>query len=163
MTFERKRDASFSNRALILWCDGVLCRSQSGLRTPSSADDVEVFAERTEVLGRYRDDGWRLLGLSWQPEIAEDSLTTSQVDACFARLQQLLGLSIEVEYCPHAGGPPTCWCRKPLPGLGIMFIRRHRLDPSQCIYVGKGAQDPAFARRLGFQYRDAREFFASPA
>jgi hypothetical protein len=28
------------------------------------------------------------------------------------------------------------------------------------IYVGGGPQDPGFARRLGFQYRDAGEFFA---
>ena len=68
-------------------------------------------------------------------------------------MQELLGVAIEVVYCPHAGGPPICWCRKPLPGLGVVFIQRHRLDPSQCLYVGAGPQDPGFARRLGFRYR----------
>jgi hypothetical protein len=47
--------------------------------------------------------------------------------------------------------------------LGVVFIERHRLDPSRCIYVGSGPQDPGFARRLGFQYRDAGEFFSSDA
>ena len=28
-------------------------------------------ADRAAVLARYRDEGWRLLGMSWQPEIAE--------------------------------------------------------------------------------------------
>jgi histidinol phosphatase-like enzyme len=65
----------------------------------------------------------------------------------------LAGLPIEVEYCPHAAGPPRCWCRKPLPGLGVLMIQRHRLDPSQCVYVGAGAADPGFARKLGFSYR----------
>jgi hypothetical protein len=46
-----------------------------------------------------------------------------------------------------------------LPGLAVAFIRNYQLDPSQCIYVGAGAQDPGFARRLGFQYRDATDFF----
>jgi hypothetical protein len=46
-----------------------------------------------------------------------------------------------------------------LPGLAVAFIERYRLDPAQCIYVGAGAQDPGFARRLGFQYREAEEFF----
>jgi histidinol phosphatase-like enzyme len=74
-------------------------------------------------------------------------------------MQELLGVAIDVEYCPHGGGPPVCWCRKPLPGLGVIFIERHRLDPSQSIYVGVGPQDLGFARRLGFQYRSAADFF----
>jgi len=167
LPFERLRDATFSNKAVLLWCDGVLRRSRSGARTPSSADDVEVFAERGEVLRRYRDNGWRLLGLSWQPEIADKTMSVDQVHAGFERMQELLGLAIpgaiELEYCPHAGGPPICWCRKPLPGLGVVFIDRHRLDPSQCLYVGAGPQDPGFARRLGFEYRDAAEFFGPAA
>jgi histidinol phosphatase-like enzyme len=80
----------------------------------------------------------------------------------FGGLRDLLGVDIEVACCPHAGGPPACWCRKPLPGLGVLFQHRHALDPSRCIYVGSGAQDPGFARRLGFQYRGADEFFGSP-
>ena len=160
-TFERRRDASHTNRAVVVWLDGVLWRSRSGLRSPSSADDVEVYAERGEVLRRYAADGWRVLGLSWQPEIADNVYTSVQVEDGFARMRELLGLAIEVEYCPHGAGPPVCWCRKPLPGLGVVFMQRHGLDASQCIYVGTGPQDPGFARRLGFQYRGAAEFFAS--
>jgi aryl-alcohol dehydrogenase-like predicted oxidoreductase len=142
MAFTRTRDASMTDRALIVWCD-------------------EALAERGAILRRYRDEGWLLLGLAWRPEIADRKLTTKQVDAEFARLQEQVGVSIEVLYCPHAAGPPKCWCRKPLPGLGVVLIERHRLDPARCIYVGSGPQDPGFARRLGFQYRDAGEFFAS--
>jgi histidinol phosphatase-like enzyme len=74
-------------------------------------------------------------------------------------MNELMGLAIEVEYCPHAGGPPTCWCRKPLPGLGVLLTHRHRLDAGSCIYVGEGAQDAGYAQRLGLQYRTARELF----
>jgi histidinol phosphatase-like enzyme len=125
-----------------------------------SPDDVEVFAERGEVIRRYAKQGWQVLGLGWQPAIAEEVVTAEQVEACYARMRELLGVAIDVLYCPHGGGPPVCWCRKPLPGLGVVFIQRYRLDPSQCIYVGSGPQDPGFARRLGFQYRDAARFFA---
>jgi aryl-alcohol dehydrogenase-like predicted oxidoreductase/histidinol phosphatase-like enzyme len=155
ISFERTRDATFDNRALIVWCDGVLSRSRR-----TAADDVEVFSERGEVLRRYAQDGWRILGLGWQPDIAQEVVTAEQVEAGYRRMQERLGVAMDVLYCPHGGGPPTCWCRKPLPGLGIVFIQRYRLDPSQCIYVGNGPQDPGFARRLGFQYRDAGEFFA---
>jgi histidinol phosphatase-like enzyme/predicted kinase len=157
--FERRRDPTFSNRALILWCDGVLRRSKSGQPRPVSPDDVELLPGRAEVLRRHAAEGWRLLGMSWQPEIVEKAVSVSEVDAGFARMRELLGVPIEVEYCPHGGGPPVCWCRKPLPELGVRFIQRHRLDATQCIYVGGSPQDAGFARRLGFQYRDAAEFF----
>jgi len=159
--FERRRDPSLVNRAVIVWCDGVLQRSRAGRRTPSSPDDLDGPFERGALLRRHADDGWRILGLSWLPEIAEKTMTAADAGAVFDRLRELLGVAIEVEYCPHAAGPPLCWCRKPLPGLGVVFQQRHRLDPSKCIYVGAGAQDPGFARRMGFVYRDANEFFGA--
>jgi aryl-alcohol dehydrogenase-like predicted oxidoreductase/histidinol phosphatase-like enzyme len=162
MSFERVRDPSMTNKAVIVWCDGVLVRrsADDDGRTPVSPEDVDVFDGRGVVLRRYHEEGWKLLGLSWQPEIADKAMTSEQADARLARVRELLGVPIEILYCPHGAGPPICWCRKPLPGLGIVFIQRHRLDPSQCIYVGAGPQDPGFARRLGFQYRDAEDFFA---
>jgi len=142
MPFERTHDPSMTNRALIVWCD-----------------DIDAFVERAPVLRRYHDDGWILLGLAWRPQIADKTMTREQVEASFARIRESLGVPIDFLYCPHGGGPPVCWCRKPLPGLGVVFIQRYRLDPAQCIYVGDGPQDPGFARRLGFQYRDTADFF----
>jgi aryl-alcohol dehydrogenase-like predicted oxidoreductase/histidinol phosphatase-like enzyme len=158
--FERRIDPSFVNRAVIVWCDGVLLRSRSGLRVPLTPDDVEVETDRAAVLRRYQKGGFGLLGISWQPGTAEGQQSPDGVKAVVARMCEHLGIEIEVEYCPHAPGPPNCWCRKPLPGLGVLFVQRHRLDPAQCIYVGAGPQDPGFARRLGFRYREARDFFA---
>jgi aryl-alcohol dehydrogenase-like predicted oxidoreductase/histidinol phosphatase-like enzyme/predicted kinase len=171
--FERRIDPTHVNRAVIVWCDGVLLRSRSGHRTPANADDVELVENRAPLLREYHDAGWLVLGLSWQPEIAEGTRSAEDANAVFARMNQLIGLStdvidkpsglsIEVHYCPHAAGPPRCWCRKPLPGLGVLLIHRHRLDPARCVYVGEGSQDPGFARKLGFTYREAGEFFAPP-
>ena len=159
--FVRQLDASFSNRAVIVWCDGVLIRSQSGRRMPRAASDAEVDVERGATLRRYRDDGWKILGMSWLPEISEQLMTEADARAVFDRMRELLDVEIEVEYCPHPAGPPICWCRKPLPGLGVAFMNRHRLDPRRCIYVGSGAQDPGFARKLGFDYREASPFFST--
>lgn len=142
--FERKTEPTFTNRAVIVWCD-------------------EALIDRGAVLRRYRDEGWLLLGLAWYPQVADKTMTPEQVEQRFASMQEQLGVSIDMLYCPHAAGPPKCWCRKPLPGLGVVLIQRHRLDPSQCVYVGSGPQDPGFARRLGFQYRDADDFFGSSA
>jgi aryl-alcohol dehydrogenase-like predicted oxidoreductase/predicted kinase/histidinol phosphatase-like enzyme len=158
--FERRTDPGHVNRAVIVWCDDVLLRSRSGGRTPASPDDAVVLEERGPILRRYRDEGWRVLGLSWQPEIADGTRAAADVTDVFTRLNEGLGLAIDVEYCPHGAGPPRCWCRKPLPGLGVLLIHRHQLDPAQCIYVGEGPQDPGFARKLGFTYRGATAFFS---
>jgi aryl-alcohol dehydrogenase-like predicted oxidoreductase/predicted kinase len=158
--FERRLDPSFVNRAVIVCCEDVLLRSRLGLRVPLAPDDVETMTDRAVLLRRYREEGYRLLGISWQPEVADGNQSAEGVAAVMRRMCDLLGVDIEVEYCPHAAGPPACWCRKPLPGLGVLFVQRHRLDPSQCIYVGSGPQDPGFARRLGFTYREASDFFA---
>ena len=52
-----------------------------------------------------------------------------------------------------------CWCRKPLPGLGVALIVRHRLDAARCLCVGSGSLDRTFAERLGFAYHDQAGFF----
>jgi aryl-alcohol dehydrogenase-like predicted oxidoreductase len=140
--FERRHDPAMTNKAVIVWVD-------------------ESIVGRGPVLRRYHDAGWLLLGIAWCPQVADQTMTAEQVEAWFVSIRNQLGMPIEVLYCPHGAGPPKCWCRKPLPGLGVVLITRHRLDPAQCIYVGAGPQDPAFARRLGFQYRDAGEFFDS--
>jgi aryl-alcohol dehydrogenase-like predicted oxidoreductase len=160
--FERRIDPSFVNRGLVVWCEGILCRSRSGRRAPSTPADVEAFAERGAVLRRFEAEGWKLLGMSWLPEIAAETMAASDADAVFSRLQELLGVRIDIAYCSHGAGPPVCWCRKPLPGLGVVFVERHRLDPRQSLYVGSGAQDRNAARRLGFEFREAAEFFNDP-
>ena len=155
VAFERKREPSFTNRALILWCDAVMPPAARQEQAGGHRDLEQVRA----VLRRYEADGWHLCGLAWRPEIASNAVTLDEANAAFARMQDLLGVKLDVRYCPHPAGPPVCWCRKPFPGLGVLLIDRYRLDPSRCIYVGSGPQDPGFARRLGFGYRDATKFF----
>lgn len=148
--FARQLPADHTNRAVIVWCDDVLLRSRAGHRSPADPDDVEIDRGVAAALQRDRDEGHLIFGLSWQPEIAAGTRTAADAAAVFARMNELAGFPIEVEYCAHEAGPPRCWCRKPLPGLGVLLIHRHRLDPAQCVYIGGGALDSGFARKLGF-------------
>ena len=157
--FERQPDPALSNRALIVWADGVLRVSRAGARTPTSPDDLDVPDGRANVLRRFVDDGYMVMALGWRPEIAQGTMTTADADEIDVRMSAALGIAIASAACPHPAGPPICWCRKPLPGLGVVLVRRHALDPARCIYVGTGSQDPGFARRLGMQYADADSFF----
>jgi aryl-alcohol dehydrogenase-like predicted oxidoreductase/histidinol phosphatase-like enzyme len=157
--FERTRASDFRSRALILWLDGVVRTSRRGAPRPVSADDVVLLPGRREVVERFREEGFRVLGLSWQPDVAREKLTVEAVEQGFARTSELLGTEVDTVYCPHGDGPPVCWCRKPLPGLGVVLIERHRLDPAHCLYVGREPVDQTFARNLGFLYRTAEEVF----
>ncbi|MEW5850207.1 MAG: aldo/keto reductase [Myxococcota bacterium] len=149
--FVRRWPEDFHGRAVLLEYDGILRRSRAGARTPISEDDVEILPGATEALTRWRDAGYALLGTCWLPEIEEGRLTTERVTSIFQRTHALLGHTLEVVWCPHRPGPPACWCRKPLPGMGVELIRRHRLDPAQCYVVGRSSADATFARRLGFR------------
>jgi histidinol phosphatase-like enzyme len=134
--------------------------SRAGKRAPSDPDDVFVLADRARILRRYAEEGYRLVALSWRPDVALGAVRREDVDAVNARIAEELCIEIDVLYCPHPAGPPICWCRKPLPGLGVLAFHRHGLDAAKSLYVGSGPQDAGLARRLGLPYREATEVFA---
>jgi aryl-alcohol dehydrogenase-like predicted oxidoreductase/histidinol phosphatase-like enzyme/predicted kinase len=152
LPFVRQADPAWSNRAVIVRADGVLRRSRAGHRTPRSADDLDVPADAAAAVRRVSEDGCPIIALGWRPEIADGTMTAGAAAEIDARLAETIGVSIEVLDCTHPAGPPICWCRKPLPGLGVLCVHRHRLDPGRCLYVGDGPQDSGFARRCGFPY-----------
>jgi aryl-alcohol dehydrogenase-like predicted oxidoreductase/predicted kinase/histidinol phosphatase-like enzyme len=161
--FERRVDPAWSGRAVIVWADGVLRRSQSGRRTPMAPDDLDVPVHAGITLRRFADDGFAIVAIGWRPELADGTMTAAEAAAIDARMIEQLGVALVTHDCPHPAGPPVCWCRKPLPGLGVLCVQKLRLAASRCVYVGGGPQDPGFARRCGFQYADASEFFAPGA
>jgi aryl-alcohol dehydrogenase-like predicted oxidoreductase len=92
----------------------------------------------------WRDAGWLVVGTAWRPDGGD------------------VRADIDVEICRHPAGPPICWCRKPLPGLGLLLARRHGIDLARSIHVGSGAADKGFAARLGMRFVDAADLPASP-
>jgi aryl-alcohol dehydrogenase-like predicted oxidoreductase/histidinol phosphatase-like enzyme/predicted kinase len=151
LEFEKTKPADRTGRGLLFEYDGLI-----RAKRPAHPGEVEIFPERAERLRRHAEAGYRLLGISYQPGVAEDIAR-----ACFARTNELLELEIEVEFCPHGAGPPICWCRKPMPGLGVVVIERHGLDPEQSLLIEASAADRAFASRLGMPTVSAEEFFRS--
>ena len=97
-------------------------------------------AGETDALKRYAEDGYRLIRVTYLPGAS---------DARFR--ERVGGLDVEVLACVHPPGPTVCWCRKPLPGLGVVAIEEYDLDPKQCIVVAASAADRGFAERLGFE------------
>jgi histidinol-phosphate phosphatase family protein len=162
--FVRRVAPDFTGKGLLLDVDGTLRKTKSGELFPRSADDVELLPGRREKLQGYVDQGYQLFLVSNQSGIASETLTAADAEAAFARTIELLGLPVtEVVYCPHSAFPVGCFCRKPLPGLGIALIQKHRLAREHLMMVGDMDSDRAFARALGVRYADAEEFFGAGA
>ncbi len=64
--------------------------------------------------------------------------------------RSLLG-EVDVASCAHPGGPPTCWCRPPLPGLIVPWLRERGVDPRISLLVGRRAHEP-LAAALGARF-----------
>ena len=73
--------------------------------------------------------------------------------------EELLGVDIEVSFCPHDPAPIKCWCRKPMPGLGVAFIEKYQLDRAQTLMVGDLTTDRTFAARAGLRFVNEADFF----
>jgi HAD superfamily hydrolase (TIGR01662 family) len=160
--FTRRLDPTHTEKGLLLDVDGTVRKTKSGAIYPSHADDVELLPGRREVLKSWLDQGYQLFFVSNQSAIASGKLDRAAAESAFLRTVDLLGLPVtEVAYCPHPAFPVGCYCRKPMPGLGVYLMQRHRLAREHLVMVGDMESDAGFAAGLGARYFDAARFFAA--
>ena len=69
-----------------------------------------------------------------------------------ARVAAAVAGPVESALCPHGAGPPSCWCRPPLPGLALAFAREHRIDLSRSWLIGSAPAQKTLATTLGARY-----------
>jgi HAD superfamily hydrolase (TIGR01662 family) len=93
-----------------------------------------------ESLDRLRAHGVRVGVVSNQSGVARGLITREQVEACNARLAELLGPFDVVRYCPH-GPDDGCACRKPAPGMVKDACAALDVDPARCVVIGDIAAD----------------------
>jgi aryl-alcohol dehydrogenase-like predicted oxidoreductase/predicted kinase len=93
------------------------------------------------------DRGAPHLVFDWSPDGSPDELA-----GVVARVSKEVTGPVESALCPHGGGPPTCWCRPPLPGLPLAFARAHGIDPARSILIGATPAHRTLATTLGARY-----------
>jgi aryl-alcohol dehydrogenase-like predicted oxidoreductase len=124
---------------------------------PAHAKEVGVFV----AAGALEQPRWKQalvkaepsaphLVFDWRPAAAADVLAVAA-----AALAAEVSGRVETALCPHPAGPPSCWCRPPLPGLPLAFARAHGVDPSRSILVGAGPAHRTLAATLGARYAAA--------
>ena len=124
-------------------------------RTPASERARAGVLVAAAVLGQ---PNWKLalegsdrrsphLLFDWSPDGSVDAL----IPVAGLLAAEVSG-PVESALCPHPGGPPSCWCRPPLPGLPLAFARAHSVDPARSILVGTGPAHRTLATTLGARY-----------
>jgi hypothetical protein len=83
----------------------------------------------------------------WRPDATVDVL-----DADAERLSTAVSGPVSSALCPHAAGPPVCWCRPPLPGLILAFAQTNDIDLSDSILIGTGPAHRTLATTLDADY-----------
>ena len=87
------------------------------------------------------------LVFDWRPDGDPAALA-----AVAARVAAEVSGPVESALCRHAAGPPSCWCRPPLPGLPLAFARAHGVDPTRSLLVGTAPAHKTLAATLGARY-----------
>lgn len=145
---------------LLLDLDGTIRRSRGRAPFPRTADDVVLLPARTARLRPFVEAGVVLAGVSNQGGVGLGQVSQQGMREALARTVELLGLPFDARACPHdprAG----CWCRKPRPGLGVVQMRYHALDPARTWVIGDRAPDRGLADSLGLPFVFAKDFFAA--
>lgn len=157
--FQRKLPEDFINKAIFLDFDNTIRTTKSGEFSPKTTGDILIMENRKETLQKYVSDGYILCGVSNQSQVHKGFISYEKAKECYDETVKLLGLNIGYRFCHHQSNPISCWCRKPMPGIGVYFINKYKLDPNRCIMVGDMKTDETFAKRCGFKFENAESFF----
>ncbi len=122
-------------------------REHAGVFVAASTTGRPGFEHALEQRDRHAPH----LLFDWRPGGTPEALEPD-----LARLAAAVDGPAEAALCPHAGGPPACWCRPPLPGLPLAFARAHALDPARSVLIGTGPAHRNLAAALGARYVEIR-------
>ncbi len=86
-----------------------------------------------------------VLVYGWQPFVTEAWLGRATAALAAMSGGRAMGLAV----CPHADGPPSCWCRPPLPGLFLKLAAERDVDARLSVLLARTAAHRAMARTLG--------------
>ncbi len=98
-----------------------------------------------EQLGSLTADPRPTLVFGWKRGVPESEVAALKAQAA--------SLGAELAVCTHDAGPPSCWCRPPLPGLLLEFARRAQVDLTRSELLGSTANHVTLARVVGAQFR----------
>jgi D-glycero-D-manno-heptose 1,7-bisphosphate phosphatase len=115
--------------------------------SPMTVAEVVIPPDVPDALARLRRNGFRLVMVTNQPNIARGSQSREAVYAINCHLQEFLGLDA-AETCEHDDGD-NCDCRKPKPGMLLRAAARDHITLAASFLVGDRWRDIEAGRRAG--------------
>ncbi len=155
---------TYPNKAVFFDIDGTLRQTENlPNKYPTHPEEVVPYTDinkMKEKINSYREKGYLFFGLSNQSGISKKILTEEECKACMDRTKEILDFNdIEIIWCSHQSVPIRCYCRKPQSGMGMYFIEKYQVNPTNSIMVGDMTTDKTFAERLGMTYIDVKKFY----
>jgi D-sedoheptulose 7-phosphate isomerase len=137
-------------RAVFLDRDGVL--NKAAMRDgkpypPANAAELELAPEAEKALGELKAQGFKLLVVTNQPDVAKGITTREVVEGINAKLASVLPVD-QILVCYHADGD-NCDCRKPKPGMLLQAARLHNIDLAESFMVGDRWRDVEAGQNAG--------------
>jgi D-sedoheptulose 7-phosphate isomerase len=129
-------------KAVFLDRDGVLNRAvvKNGKPYPPASEmEIELTPAANNTLQKLKDQGYKLLVVTNQPDVARGTTTRETVEAIHRKLAKDLPID-EFFVCYHTD-TDNCDCRKPKAGLLLEGARRHQIDLAASFMVGDRWRD----------------------
>lgn len=136
------------SRAVFLDRDGVvnkaiICNGKP--YSPMALEEMIIVPGAAELLSVLRTNGFKLVVVTNQPDVARGKIARSTVDAMNRYLCNILPLDA-VEVCDHDNAD-NCDCRKPKPGMLIRAARRNAIELGESFMIGDRWSDIEAGRR----------------
>jgi D-glycero-D-manno-heptose 1,7-bisphosphate phosphatase len=144
LTMQAAKPAIFLDR------DGVL--NEAILRNgkpypPRDLSEFIVTCGARGALEKLKQEGFLLIVVTNQPDIARGQVSRADVDEMNAQLAATLPLDA-IEVCGH-DDDEQCDCRKPKPGMILRAREKLGVDPAGSFMVGDRWRDIEAGRRAG--------------
>ena len=138
--------------AVFLDRDGIINRAvvrEGQPYPPAGLKDVEIIPGAVSSIKRLAENGYIMIGITNQPDVARGTQSREIVEAINAMIQSRLPLR-EIFVCYH-DNIDNCDCRKPKPGLILMAAEKHGVDLSRSWMVGDRWKDIAAGKAAGLK------------
>ena len=137
-------------RAIFLDRDGVINRAKvhrGKPYPPANLAAMELLPGVPIALQALKTDGWMLIVVTNQPDVARGTISRNVVDEINTHLKDNLPID-EFRTCYHDSAD-GCECRKPLPGLLLAAACEHNIDLKRSFMVGDRWRDVEAGQQAG--------------
>jgi D-glycero-D-manno-heptose 1,7-bisphosphate phosphatase len=136
--------------AVFLDRDGVL--NEAIIRNgkpypPRDLSQLVITSGAPEALAALKREGFLLIVVTNQPDVARGTASRADIDKINARLSRILPLDA-IEVCEHDDNA-RCDCRKPKPGMILRAWQKFRVDLGSSFMVGDRWRDIEAGQRAG--------------